>query len=84
MKIIKFIFLIFVIVFIYLFEQIQSERMLYEIQSLQEQLNIIKKDCVRLESIYNKFISSTNLDVMAKNLNLSLPDSDRIIEIYYE
>lgn len=81
MKILKYILIIFVLAFIYLMEQIQSERMIYKIDALNEQLSTAKKECLSSAACYNELISSIKLENEAKKLKLLPPGKKNIIEI---
>lgn len=79
-NIIKIIFFIFIILFIYLWQQIESENTLLKINSLKTDFEKEKKEYEQLQVIYNTLISPLRLDKISKDYGLYPPKKIQVLK----
>jgi len=78
-KIIILVFTIFFIAFVYLLEQISSERTKFRLESLKEELETEKNGYNRLFMEYNNLWSLEYLEKQSRRLNMNIPKPEQII-----
>ena len=78
-KIIILVFTIFFIAFVYLLEQISSERTKFRLESLKEELETEKNGYNRLFMEYNNLWSLEYLEKQSRRLDMNIPKPEQII-----